>query len=61
MPLFKCIYYLQSEYPFDDVEIELEDESGCVMLEEQDIGHTSKPWTWTGPLFLLFILFRELL
>ena len=36
--------------------IELEDGSGWILLEDQDIGHTSSPWKSRGSVFLLFMI-----
>ena len=36
--------------------IALEDGSGWLLLEDQDIGHTSSPWKSKGSVFLLFML-----
>ena len=36
--------------------IELEDGSGYILLENQDIGKTSSPWKSKGSVFLLFMV-----
>ena len=36
--------------------IELEDGSGYLLLEDQDIGKTSSPWKARGSVFLLFAI-----
>lgn len=36
--------------------IALEDGSGWILLEDQDIGHTSSPWKSKGSVFLLFAI-----
>lgn len=36
--------------------IELEDGSGWILLEDQDIGKTSSPWKSKGSVFLFFAL-----
>ena len=36
--------------------IALEDGSGWILLEDQDIGHTSSPWKSRGSVFLLFAI-----
>ena len=36
--------------------IELEDGSGWILLEDQDIGNTSSPWKSRGSVFLLFAI-----
>ena len=36
--------------------IELEDGSGYLLLEDQDIGKTSSPWKSRGSVFWLFAL-----
>ena len=36
--------------------IELEDGSGWILLEDQDIGETSSPWKSRGSVFLLFAI-----
>ena len=35
--------------------IELEDGSGYILLENQDIGKTSSPWKSKGSVFLMFM------
>lgn len=36
--------------------IELEDGSGYLLLEDQDIGHASSPWKSKGSVFLLLAI-----
>lgn len=36
--------------------IELEDGSGYLLLEDQDIGNTSSPWKSKGSVFLVFAI-----
>ena len=36
--------------------IELEDGSGWILLEDQDIGNTSSPWKSKGAVFLLLAI-----
>ena len=37
-------------------EFELEDGCGCILLEDQVIGHASSPWKSKGSVFLLFMI-----
>ena len=37
-------------------EFELEDGGGCILLEDQVIGHASSPWKSQGSVFLLFVV-----
>ena len=36
--------------------IELEDGSGYLLMEDQDIGRTSSPWKSRGSVFLVFAI-----
>ena len=48
----KVLYLLQE----NGDRIELEDRSGWILLEDQDIGKTSSPWKSRGAVFLLFAI-----